>query len=150
MKIEKNEFIDQLGGVLRSPQKFYFLLMLSGFSGQRAQQIVYDLKYPKQRLANPASRKEILNLLTTIINLITTDSMLYNRFRLLAQQKHIFKEQLSVGSGSIAGLGYPSAEADPPPASIKSLLKYVKKNTKNKNKMNPLIFADQVLKRNSA
>lgn len=150
MKKEENEFIDKLGGVLRNPQKFYFLLMLSGMSGQQAQQMVYDLKYPKLRLANPASRRKIIDLLTNLINLITKDSMLYNRFRVLAQEKHIFKEQLSVGSGSIAGLGFPSAEADPPPVPVKSLLKYVRKNTKNKGKMNPLIFADELLRRNSA
>jgi hypothetical protein len=69
---------------------------------------------------------------------------------MLAQNEHVFKEEMSVGSGAIAGLGFPSAEADPPPVPVKALLKYAKKNTKNKNKMNPLIFADQVLKRNSA
>lgn len=149
MNKQENEFIDKLGGVLKNPQKFYFLLMLSGMSGQEAQQIIYDLKYPKQRLANPASRRKIVALLTNLINLITKDSMLYNRFRMLAQEKHIFKEQMSVGSGAVAGLGYPSAEADPPPVPIKALLKYVKKNTKNKNKMNPLIFANEMLRRSS-
>lgn len=36
MNKQENEFIDKLGGVLKNPQKFYFLLMLSGMSGQEA------------------------------------------------------------------------------------------------------------------
>jgi hypothetical protein len=150
MNQTKNEIVNAFGGILKNPQKFYFLLLLSGMSAGQAQQLVYDIKYAKIRLSSTTARKKIIQVLSKIINMITSDNMLYNRFRMLAQNEHVFKEEMSVGSGAIAGLGFPSAEADPPPVPVKALLKYAKKNTKNKNKMNPLIFADQVLKRNSA
>jgi hypothetical protein len=150
MNQTKNEIVNAFGGILKNPQKFYFLLLLSGMSAGQAQQLVYDIKYAKIRLSSTTARKKIIQVLSKIINMITSDNMLYNRFRMLAQNEHVFKEEMSVGSGAIAGLGFPSAEADPPPVPVKALLKYAKKNTKNKNKMNPLIFEDQVLKRNSA
>jgi len=150
MNQTKNEIVNAFGGILKNPQKFYFLLLLSGMSAGQAQQLVYDIKYAKIRLSSTTARKKIIQVLSKIINMITSDNMLYNRFRMLAQNEHVFKEEMSVGSGAIAGLGFPSAEADPPPVPVKALLKYAKKNTKNKNKMNPLIFADQVLKRNFA
>jgi len=150
MNQTKNEIVNAFGGILKNPQKFYFLLLLSGMSAGQAQQLVYDIKYAKIRLSSMTARKKIIQVLSKIINMITSDNMLYNRFRMLAQNEHVFKEEMSVGSGAIAGLGFPSAEADPPPVPVKALLKYAKKNTKNKNKMNPLIFADQVLKRNFA
>jgi hypothetical protein len=150
MNQTKNEIVNAFGGILKNPQKFYFLLLLSGMSAGQAQQLVYDIKYAKIRLSSTTARKKIIQVLSKIINMITSDNMLYNRFRMLAQNEHVFKEEMSVGSGAIAGLGFPSAEADPPPVPVKALIKYAKKNTKNKNKMNPLIFADQVLKRNSA
>ena len=150
MNQTKNEIVNAFGGILKNPQKFYFLLLLSGMSAGQAQQLVYDIKYAKIRLSSTTARKKIIQVLSKIINMITSDNMLYNRFRMLAQNEHVFKEEMSVGSGAIAGLGFPSAEADPPPVPVKALLKYAKKNTKNKNKMNPLIFANQVLKRNSA
>jgi len=84
-------------------------------SAGQAQQLVYDIKYAKIRLSSTTARKKIIQVLSKIINMITSDNMLYNRFRMLAQNEHVFKEEMSVGSGAIAGLGFPSAEADPPP-----------------------------------
>lgn len=126
------EFAKQMRGVLDNPKKFYYLLILSGYSGSEAQNLMFDLKYPKLRMASPTARKKVIKLLTTLINTITKDNMLYARFRNLAQHG-IFEENgggvTSVASvGQNIGLGVPNAQIDPPPVNRRNLIKYLLRN----------------------
>jgi len=96
-----SEFASQFRGVLKNPQKMYYLLMMSGLSGSKAQELLYDLKYPKLRMASADARKKVIKLLTAMINTITNDSMLYSRFLSLARSKNVLGEE---GIGSDEGL----------------------------------------------
>lgn len=86
------EFISAMKGVLDHPQKFYYLLTLSGMSASNAQKLMFDLKYPKLRLASPTARKKVIKTLTNLINTITSDNILYSRFRSLSRQG-IFEQE---------------------------------------------------------
>lgn len=136
LNVSKTEFISAMKGVLNNPQKFYYLLMLSGYSASRAQNLMFDLKYPKLRMASPTARKKVIKTLTNLINAITGDNVLYSRFRSLSRDG-LFEQEGEVSSGmttssGIPGMGVPSVEVDPPFGSIPGLFKYVKKHAKNK------------------
>ena len=76
---------------LKQPQKFYYILLRSGLSANQAQDLMYDLKFPKLRMASPTARKKVIKTLTKLINTITSDPMLYTRFLSLSQSKKIFE-----------------------------------------------------------
>ena len=116
--------------VLKNPQKFYYLLLLSGYSGSQAQDIMYDLKFPYLRMASPDARKKIILILTKLINLISTDPLLYSRMRALASEKGLHEMDTSSG---IAGL--PPEE----PFGIIAAEKHYKKKHKHKRAKNFVI-----------
>lgn len=116
--------------VLKNPQKFYYLLLLSGYSGSQAQDIMYDLKFPYLRMASPDARKKIILILTKLINLISTDPLLYSRMRSLASERGLHEMDTSSG---IAGL---------PPDQIFGIIsaeKHYKKKHKHKRAKNFVI-----------
>jgi hypothetical protein len=141
------ELTSQMRGVLANPQKFYYLLILSGLSASKAQSLMFDLKYPKLRLASPSARKKVIKLLTTLIDTITKDNMLYSRFRSLAGHGLFEQEGGMTTASGIPGMGYPSAQADPPFGSIPGLFKFIKKHAKSKNKLDPVILTNNVMRR---
>ena len=51
---------NSMRSVLKNPQKFLYLLLLSGYSSSEAQNIMYDLKFPYLRMASPDARKKII------------------------------------------------------------------------------------------
>jgi hypothetical protein len=116
--------------VLKNPQKFYYLLLLSGYSSTEAQNIMYDLKFPYIRMNSPEARKKIIIILTKLVNLISTDSMLYSRMRALASEKGLHEMDTSSG---IAGL--PPEE----PFGIIAAEKHYKKKHKHKRAKNFVI-----------
>ena len=143
------EMVNTIGGALSNPKKFYFLLLLSGFSASKAQDLMYDLKYPKLRMASTAARKKVINLLISLIDIITGDSMLYARFRTLSK-KGILGEDSGMSTASLpnVGLGNPDVQSDPPFGAIPGILNFLKKRKRNKTPgMDPVIFADHMLRR---
>ena len=81
--------MEQNKGALLLPRKFYNLLLLAGENGQKAQYTMFNLRYPFLRSANSRIRRELLTLLTNLINICTTDSILYQRLRSLAMSKNL-------------------------------------------------------------
>ena len=130
-KYNKNDASTELSAgmktALRNPQKFYYILLRSGIGAQEAQELMYDLKYPKLRLANPNSRKKIIKLLTKVINSITSDPMLYARFLSLSQNKKIF--EMDTGSANIPGVSTPEVFMN-----ANKILQYLKLNKRKKPK----------------
>ena len=116
---------NSMHSVLKNPQKFLYLLLLSGYSSSEAQNIMYDLKFPYIRMGSLEARKKIVLILTKLINLISTDSMLYSRMRALASEKGLHEMDTSSG---IAGL--PPEE----PFGIIAAEKHYKKKHKHKHK----------------
>ena len=113
---------------LRYPQKFYYILLRSGLSATQAQDLMYDLKYPKLRMASPTARKKVIKILTKLIDTITTDSMLYSRFLSLSQSKKLF--EMDTASSGILGVSDQGHFM-----SVANLLKYINRNkSKNKSK----------------
>lgn len=121
------ELIAGFKTALKNPQKFYYILLRSGLTAAEAQDLMYDIRYPKLRMANPNSRKKIIKLLTKLINSITTDGMLYSRFLSISQNKKIF--EMDTTSSNIPGISTPEVfmNAD-------KLLKYIKLNKRKKPK----------------
>lgn len=81
--------IEQQKGALVLPRKFYNLLLLAGENAQKAQYTMFNLRYPFLRSANSRIRRELINLLTNLINICTTDQILYARLRALAMNKEL-------------------------------------------------------------
>jgi len=140
-KVSESEFVSSMKGVLKSPQKFYYLLIISGMSASKAQNLMFDLKYPKLRMNSPSARKKVIKILTALIDTITGDTMLYSRFRSLSRQG-IFEQDGGMSTASLpgVGLGVPDVQSDPPFGAIPGLFNFVKKHKNNKNKFNSIIF----------
>lgn len=87
--------IEQNKGALVFPRKFYNLLLLAGENAQKAQYTMFNLRYPILRSANLRIRRELITLLTNLINICTTDQILYQRLRSLAIGRNLktIKEQ---------------------------------------------------------
>lgn len=142
------EMVNQMKGVLANPQKFYYLLILSGLSASKAQNLMFDLKYPKLRLSSPTARKKVIKVLITLIDTITKDNMLYSRFRNLAGHG-LFEQEGGMTTTSLpgVGLGVPDVKSDPPFGSIPGLFKFIKRHRRNNNRLDPAILADTVMRR---
>jgi len=81
--------IEQNKGPLIAPRKFFNLMLLAGEPGQQAQYTMFNLRYPVQRSQNQRIRRELINILVNLINICTTDSIIYNRLRSLAMSKKL-------------------------------------------------------------
>lgn len=80
-----HQIIDKfMGDVLRDPKKLYFLLNLAGFSAIDAQKFIWNLRYAKIRSSDLKVRGQLLSFLTNLIKTLTSDPMLYSRFKALA------------------------------------------------------------------
>jgi hypothetical protein len=112
---------------LKQPQKFYYILLRSGLSANEAQDLMYDLKFPKLRMASPTARKKVIKTLTKLINTITSDPMLYTRFLSLSQSKKIF--EMDTASANIPGVSTPEVFMN-----ANKLLNYIKMNKRKKPK----------------
>lgn len=92
-----------MGEVLKNPRKLYFLLNMAGFSSIDAQRVIWNLNYARIRTSNPKVRAQLLSFLKNLIDTITTDKILYSRFRSLAMGKKLgtlglnVKEDFSFG-----------------------------------------------------
>jgi len=130
-KINPNDASTELSAgiksALRNPQKFYYILLRSGIGAQQAQDLMYDLKYPKLRMASPNARKKVIKLLTKLIDTITSDSMLYARFLSLSQNKKIF--EMDTAGANIPGVSSPEVFMN-----VNKLLNYLKLNKRKKPK----------------
>jgi hypothetical protein len=95
MKNRKNINLDDLnpdfgqGGALLFPRKFYNLLLLAGENGQKAQYTLFNLRYPISRSTNTRIRRQLIDLLINLINICTTDMIIYNKLRSLAMSRKL-------------------------------------------------------------
>jgi len=90
IKADQKAFdVEQNKGPLVAPRRFFNLLLLAGESGQEAQYTLFNLRYPIQRSQNQRIRRELINILVNLINISTTDSIIYNRLRSLAMSKKL-------------------------------------------------------------
>ena len=96
--IESERVQEFVKGALRYPLRFYTLLLLAGESSVDAQKLMFDIKYSMTRSANIQVRKKLMNLLKKIIDIITGDTVIYNRLRSLALSDHLtsMKEEVSM------------------------------------------------------
>jgi len=107
-KAEMKQIMSYLKGSINDPTRFYYLLLLSGMNGAKANSILFDLKNPLLRTATPYYRKRMLNLLKSIIDAITKDRLLYNRVRSMAMSGNLSlheEEGASAGGGDAGGQG---------------------------------------------
>jgi hypothetical protein len=96
--IESERVQEFVKGALRYPLRFYTLLLLAGESSVEAQKLMFDIKYSMTRSANIQVRKRLMTLLKKIIDIITGDTVIYNRLRSLALSDHLtsMKEEVSM------------------------------------------------------
>lgn len=100
-KKEMKQIVDYLKGSIHNPNRFYYLLLLSGMNGSKANSLMYDVKHPFLRTSNLIYRKRMLGLLKNIINAITHDQLLYNRVRSMAYSGNLkLQEELTAGGGT--------------------------------------------------
>jgi hypothetical protein len=105
-KAEMKHIMSYLKGSVNNPARFYYLLLLSGMNGGKANSILFDLKNPNLRTANPFYRKRMLALLKNIIDAITKDQLLYNRVRSMALSGNLTlheQEGAATGGGMAGG-----------------------------------------------
>ena len=105
-KKEMKQIVDYLKGSIHNPNRFYYLLLLSGMNGSKANSLMYDVKHPFLRTSNLIYRKRMLGLLKNIIDAITHDQLLYNRVRSMAYSGNLkLQEEVTAGGGSGASGG---------------------------------------------
>jgi hypothetical protein len=100
------QVLDYLKGSINNPNRFYYLLLLSGMNGAKANSLLFDLKHPMLRTSNAMYRKRMLGLLKTIIDAITHDQLLYNRIRSMAYSGNLKlheQEGAATGGGGEGG-----------------------------------------------
>jgi len=105
-KNEMKQIMSYLKGSINNPMRFYYLLLLSGMNGAKANSLLFDLKNPTLRTGSPIYRKRMLNLLKNIINTITKDQLLYNRVRSMALSGNLSlheQEGAATGGGDAGG-----------------------------------------------
>lgn len=125
---EQKEVIKFMKSAYRNPLKFYYLLLLSGQPATKAQETLYNLKFPVTRTASSQVRRKMMRLLTNIIDIIVTDPILYARLRSMAMNKGLerlkISEEMGVGTSMISGVTPPqdgSIETPPVAAGITTM-----------------------------
>ena len=106
-KTEMKQIMSYLKGSINNPSRFYYLLLLSGMNGSKANSLLFDLKNPNLRTASPMFRKRLLGLLKNIIDAITKDQLLYNRVRSMALSGNLSlheQEGAATGGGDAGGM----------------------------------------------
>ncbi len=105
-KAEMKQIMSYLKGSINNPNRFYYLLLLSGMNGSKANSLLFDLKNPNLRTSSPIFRKRLLKLLKSIIDAITKDQLLYNRVRSMALSGNLSlheQEGAATGGGDAGG-----------------------------------------------
>lgn len=129
-KKEMKQILSYLKGSINNPNRFYYLMLMSGMSGTKANSLLFDLKNPMLRTGSPVYRKRMLGLLKSIIDAITKDQLLYNRVRSMALSGNLSLHEedgggapaggdgggMSVGGGFIEGMpdATPAAQTSGP------------------------------------
>ena len=98
---EKDRVAEFVKDSLRSPLRWYNLLLLAGESSVKARETLYNIKYAELRSSNLKIRKQLIRMLRELINICTTDSVLYTRLRQMAMADKLddikqMKEDVSV------------------------------------------------------
>jgi len=104
-KKEMKQIVDYLKGSIHNPNRFYYLLLLSGMNGSKANSLMYDVKHPFLRTSNLIYRKRMLGLLKNIIDAITHDQLLYNRVRSMAYSGNLKLHEEDTAGGGTGQLG---------------------------------------------
>lgn len=104
-KQEQKELMKYMKGSINNPMRFYYLLLLSGMNGAKANSILFDLKNPNLRTPSPFYRKRMMALLKSIIDSITKDQLLYNRVRSMAMSGNLslHEQEGAATGGPMAG-----------------------------------------------
>lgn len=104
-KLEKQQLIKYMKGSINNPMRFYYLLLLSGMNGGKANSLLFDLKNPNLRTNSPFYRKRMMALLKSIIDSITKDQLLYNRVRSMAMSGNLklHEQEGAATGGPMAG-----------------------------------------------
>lgn len=125
---EKAELVKYLSTSARNPLKFYYLLLLAGQPATEAQKTLFNLKLPIMRTTSYNIRKQMMKLLTHIIDVIVNDPVIYARLRSLAMNKKlgqfVVSEEMGVGTSMISGVTPPqdgSIETPPVAAGITTM-----------------------------
>lgn len=83
-KIENDRLNEFIKDALQYPLRFYTLLLLAGENAVEARKLLFNIKYAMLRSANLQVRKRLIGLLKGLIDIITSDSVIYSRLRSLA------------------------------------------------------------------
>lgn len=78
------EVVQYAQSALKYPLRFFMLLVLAGYSTVKAQKLMFDLKNSMKRSGNIEVRRELLHLLNKLIDIITSDTIIYAKLRNLA------------------------------------------------------------------
>lgn len=90
-----NEYIH---GSIKYPLRFFTLLLLAGMPTGKAQALMFNIKNAMRRSANIQVRKQLIDLLKTLIDITTTDTTIYARLRNMALSHKLggIKEEVKV------------------------------------------------------
>jgi len=106
---ERDRAKEYITSSLQNPLKFFILLTLAGMNSVEARRLMFNIKNAKNRIANQQVRMQLIKLLRTLIDIVTTDPIVYGRLKSLAltrelpQLKQQVEEELQ-GDGGLSSI----------------------------------------------
>jgi len=97
-KIQKEIATEYIKGAVKYPLRLLTILMLAGMPATKAQLLIFNIKNGMKRSANIEIRRQLLNLLKSLIDICTSDTTIYARLRNLALNHKLggIKEEVKV------------------------------------------------------
>jgi hypothetical protein len=71
---------------LKDPIKFLYLMLLNGETGPEARAKLFNIKHAMTRTSNVKTKKQLMDLLVHLIDKVSTDPILYQRYRHLSKR----------------------------------------------------------------
>ena len=118
---ERDRAKEYITSSLQNPLKFFILLTLAGMNSVEARRLMFNIKNAKNRIANQQVRMQLIKLLRTLIDIVTTDPIVYGRLKSLALTRELpqLKQQVEESQG-VMGTGLGTAFSLPSTTGIDS------------------------------
>ena len=106
---ERDRAKEYITSSLQNPLKFFILLTLAGMNSVEARRLMFNIKNAKNRIANQQVRMQLIKLLRTLIDIVTTDPIVYGRLKSLALTRELpqLKQQVEEefqGNGGLSSI----------------------------------------------
>jgi len=103
---ERDRAKEYITSSLQNPLKFFILLTLAGMNSVEARRLMFNIKNAKNRIANQQVRMQLIKLLRTLIDIVTTDPIVYGRLKSLALTRELpqLKQQVEEEFQDTGGL----------------------------------------------